>query len=79
MGSYFILFILTGHSILGNILTNSVSYYQQFASAVVSHTKQLTSVVEKEFKVSNRKLYYGSPHSHVYSCKVSTHYEKSSS
>ena len=60
-GSCFIaygsLFPLDNH-FLGNILKNSVCYYQQFLPTVLSHTSKLTGAVEKEFKVK-KTLYPG--------------------
>jgi midasin len=42
--------LLHSHSSLGNILRNSVCYYQQFIPSVISHSMKLKSTVEEEFK-----------------------------
>ena len=44
-------FFPAGCSVLGDILNNTVGYYQQFLAAVLSHSDKLTAPVEKEFKV----------------------------
>ena len=40
-----------GHPTLGNLLANTVNYYQQFAPLVTSHSSKLTAVIDKEFNV----------------------------
>jgi midasin len=40
---------LQGHPTLGNLLANTVNYYQQFAPLVTSHSSKLTAVIDKEF------------------------------
>jgi midasin (ATPase involved in ribosome maturation) len=42
---------LQGHPTLGNLLANTVNYYQQFAPLVTSHSSKLTAVIDKEFNV----------------------------